>query len=71
MIPLSTLKEGQEARVAAINGGRGCTVKLMSMDTIPGKKIRIERRRGGDARFTQQYKICHWKRTCNEGDDRC
>lgn len=47
MVPLSALREGQEATVVAIKGGRGCTVKLMSMGIVPGKKIQILGRRGG------------------------
>jgi len=47
MVPLSTLRRGQEGKVVAINGGRGCTVKLMSMGIVPGKRIRMEDRRGG------------------------
>ena len=48
VMPLLALREGQEGTVVAINGGRGCTVRLMSMGIVPGKKIKIAGgRRGG------------------------
>ncbi|WP_202319242.1 FeoA family protein [Archaeoglobus neptunius] len=47
VLPLSALREGQEGRIVAVNGGRGCTVRLMSMGIAPGKKIKIAGRRGG------------------------
>ncbi|WP_290597654.1 MULTISPECIES: FeoA family protein [unclassified Archaeoglobus] len=47
LLPLSALREGQGGRVVAINGGRGCTVRLMSMGIVPGKKVQIAGRRGG------------------------
>uniref|UniRef100_A0A7C3MAD8 Ferrous iron transport protein A n=1 Tax=Archaeoglobus fulgidus TaxID=2234 RepID=A0A7C3MAD8_ARCFL len=47
VVPLSALREGQEGTVVAIDGGRGCTARLMSMGIVPGKKIKIAGRRGG------------------------
>lgn len=47
VLPLSAMEEGDEGKIVAINGGRGCSVRLMSMGIVPGKKIKVAGRRGG------------------------
>jgi len=47
VLPLSAMEEGDEGKIVAINGGRGCSVRLMSMGMVPGKKIKVAGRRGG------------------------
>lgn len=46
VLPLSAMEEGDEGKIVAINGGRGCSVRLMSMGIVPGKKIKVAGRRG-------------------------
>ncbi len=47
VVPLSTLREGDEGKVVGISGGRGCSARLMAMGIVPGKKVRVAGRRGG------------------------
>ncbi len=47
MMPLAMLREGEEARVVTVAGGRGCIRNLMTLGIVPGKKIRVLGRRGG------------------------
>ncbi len=47
MIPLAMLREGEEAKVVSVIGGRGCMRNLMTMGIVPGKKIKVLGRRGG------------------------
>ena len=47
IVPLSTLREGEEGRVVNVAGGRGCSMRLMAMGIVPGKKIKVAGRRGG------------------------
>ena len=47
LTPLAALKKGDEAIVAEILGGRGAISKLMAMGIVPGKKVKVEDRRGG------------------------
>ena len=47
MIPLAMLREGDEAKVVTVAGGRGCIRNLMSIGIVPGKKLKVLGRRGG------------------------
>jgi ferrous iron transport protein A len=47
LIPLAMLREGKEAVVVNVVGGRGAMRNLLAMGIVPGKKIRVLGRRGG------------------------
>jgi ferrous iron transport protein A len=47
VVPLLALREGDEGRVVAVMGGRGCSARLMAMGIVPGKKIKVDGKRGG------------------------
>ncbi len=47
MMPLAMLREGEEATVVTVAGGRGCIRNLMTLGIVPGKKIKVLGRRGG------------------------
>jgi len=44
---LAMLREGKEAVVVNVVGGRGAMRNLLAMGIVPGKKIRVLGRRGG------------------------
>jgi Fe2+ transport system protein FeoA len=44
--PLSTLREGERAVVARVEGGEGVRKKLADMGILPGKEISITHGRG-------------------------
>jgi len=41
------LREGQEARVVTVIGGRGAIRNLMAIGIVPGKRVKVLGRRGG------------------------
>jgi len=47
LIPLAMLREGKEAVVVNVVGGRGAMRNLLAMGIVPGKKIKVLGRRGG------------------------
>ncbi|HDN74206.1 ferrous iron transport protein A [Archaeoglobales archaeon] len=47
MFTLAMLREGQEARVVTVIGGRGAIRNLMAIGIVPGKRVKVLGRRGG------------------------
>lgn len=46
-VPITLLKEDEEAIVCSISGGRAFTVRLAGMGVVPGMRMKLLRNRGG------------------------